>query len=622
MNEQKRGQVTPRVKCTEPPHFTPSTSKGLPCCDDDDDGTMRGWISSATLLLGLCVQLAWSARLAKPGSTHPSFPMDAFAKPTFQLIFEDSNPISNRTALDLLQNYSQGPMSHTSDTGMSEYQASGSESENETDKSPLQVYLHRTSASMLHLCSIPRSKAKPKATLHLNESSLKDHRSRIVENALKLLSPLKDSCLFYTMDWFTYSLCYGDAIKQFRALPRTVGGPTTPAMDPLQDSYVLGRWNDQIEGVKAGEPSTDLQTHETGSPARGTELMELVHFSSLGSANGEPEGKGDDSQIRLEANVEGKGRYISQIWTDGTRCIINNELRTTEVQFHCAKSPPRDRITVIKEITTCNYIVVVDTPRLCEEPALAQVEDEVREVKCQPILSDEEMAKRQGASATIDGEEEPSKVIVNEEKTSEAASATKRGREGVKASIESIVSQINSAGGASAAELGVIIGWDEEGKFMIAPKEQEPEPLKEDQSATNSEVEQTEAAIKAKEKWDLLLEKLIHLEDEIFDAAEVEIYLANTQDSAEVSTTSIDEQKETQAASKEQDKTPLDKPATETKAETTPVRTNQLPREKESLGQRAERFYKQQEAIKQQEEEAAARKHDEEGRLARDRDEL
>jgi hypothetical protein len=279
---------------------------------------------------------------------------------------------------------------------------------------------------------------------------------------------------------------------------------------------------------------------------------------------------------------------------------------------------------VIKEVTTCNYVVVVDTPRLCEEPALAQVEDEVRKVRCQPILSDEELAQRQSATATIEGDAKAPAPIIREKApyvNEDLKEAARKGRENMKASIESIVSQINNAAGApTATELGVIVGWDEEGKFMVARKEQEAEPDKTEQPST----EEASDASRAKDKWDVLLEKLLELEDEIVDAAEGEIILATVQDSGDVVLektkdvpAAIEKQQQQQTQKQEQEvKTPPpDKAATETKTDAVPVRTIQMTREKESLGQRAERFYKEQEAQKQREEEA--KKH-----LARDHHEL
>ena len=297
-------------------------------------------------LLGLCVLAVQAERLAKPGSTHPSFPMDAFAKPTFKILYDDTNPISNQTALDMLQWSDEaaaavGASSSMAETAVGEYKADGTTDGSE--RPSFEAYLHRSSPTSLHLCSVAHAKQEALTRLHLDESSLRAHRVQVVQNALKLLSPLKDTCLFHTLEWFTYSLCYGDAIKQFRALPPKAGGIMTPAADPSQDSYVLGRWNEGIEAIKELEQPKSPQPQSDKEEAQGTELMELVHFSSLDGIDTERGRSEEDHQVRSHSTVEGKGRYISQVWTDGTRCNINNEMRTTEVQVstRCPSRPWR-----------------------------------------------------------------------------------------------------------------------------------------------------------------------------------------------------------------------------------------------------------------------------------------
>lgn len=583
----------------------------------------------------LLAQLAWAERLAKPGSTHPSFPMDAFAKPTFRLIFDNLHPISNQTALDMLHLYGQGqsaPSSSEQYTGLGEYHTEESnQSQKGSEQSPVTVYLHRGSPSTLHLCSVPRPKAKSGTVLHLDQSSLKNYRSKIVDNALRLLEPLKKNCIYHTMDWFTYSLCYGDAIRQFRALPMAVGGPMLPIMDATQDSYVLGRWNDQIEGFKESETTstTDLQANSNiESQHQGTDLMELVHFSSLGSSDGDQDEQ-DDNQLQSQATIEGNGRYISQIWTDGTRCNINNEVRTTEVQFHCSMTPSHDRITVIKEVTTCNYVVVVNTPRLCEEPALAQVEDEVREVRCQPILSDTEIEQSQRVAATIEADNAPPskatipKVDLTLAKQHEADAqkeAMQKSRGEVEASIAGIVSRINlAAGDSSNVDLAVKIEWDEDGKFIIAPKIDKSADAQVDADAPKADAKQ-------KGKWEILMEKLIELEDEIYEAADVEeFYLTNSEEgqTAGIVQDGSDKKVKEGGLVKEHMEV-ITQQATASHADNNaPLRTNQMTREKETFGQKAERFYKAQEAQQQEQQGGELkRKGKESQNVVRERDEL
>ncbi|UZJ52243.1 hypothetical protein CBS101457_001563 [Exobasidium rhododendri] len=539
--------------------------------------------------------------------------MDAFAKPSFKLIYDDESPISNQTAIELLRtsdsNGSQGGKME-----VSEYGAHRQSQSSETSKGYSKPYLHRSSPSTLHLCSISPPKKESVTTLHLNESNLQAHRSRIVQNALHLLSPLKDTCLFHTLEWFTYSLCYGEAIKQFRALPGTSGGLLTPVMDNTQDSYVLGRWNEGIEVTKSIAQQDEKSKEEPSN--RGTELMELVHFSSLEGTDSDRERSEGEGGLQSQTTVEGKGRYISQIWTDGTRCIINNELRSAEVQFHCSKASAIDRIVLIKEVTTCNYVVVVETPKTCQEPALAQVEEEIREIRCQPIVSDEELKRRSALAKEIAegaARDPPSLPASQESKTLNGKGIPKIDREILKTSVESIMNRLRSAAGESTSELEVIVGWDEDGKFIIQPNIAEKQTDAEKVlGRSSSEGEQQHAGEEVKvdmrnqEKWDLLVEKLLEMEDKMFESHDADQYFhADSETNKRKQGEAGNEEKTaTEAASKENenDRVEAIKALTPTPSLTPsddpPSRTKQMVRETESFAQKVERFYKAQELQK------------------------
>lgn len=250
------------------------------------------------------------------------------------------------------------------EASLGEQQGAYQQSHNGHRQAPFRAYLHRSAPESLHVCTLAEPDLSPAGEQpQPDEFELRDHRRRVLTNALHLLSSLKDTCLFHTFNWFTYSLCYGDAIKQFRALPGTMGGGKTPAMDPSQPSFVLGRWREGVEAIRGaaetsaspagraavtdGEREIARETHANedvdahgaseaaaassgrlGAHEAGTELMELVHFSSLEGSETE-RGR---AEMATQTALEGRGRYISQVWTDGTLCDMNDEPRTAEVQ--------------------------------------------------------------------------------------------------------------------------------------------------------------------------------------------------------------------------------------------------------------------------------------------------
>jgi protein OS-9 len=85
----------------------------------------------------------------------------------------------------------------------------------------------------------------------------------------------------------------------------------------------------------------------------------------------------------------GESRYLVQRLSGGTKCDLTGRDRRVEVQFHCNTQPPTDRITLIKETSTCAYLMVIHTPRLCNDVAfLPPQKDSPNAVSCTPILDE------------------------------------------------------------------------------------------------------------------------------------------------------------------------------------------------------------------------------------------
>jgi hypothetical protein len=75
------------------------------------------------------------------------------------------------------------------------------------------------------------------------------------------------------------------------------------------------------------------------------------------------------STIETEV-VNGLGvNYLLQKWEGGSKCEINGQSRTCRVEYYCSNE---EKIASVREVSTCNYLVVVHTPRLCSELASAE----------------------------------------------------------------------------------------------------------------------------------------------------------------------------------------------------------------------------------------------------------
>lgn len=172
-----------------------------------------------------------------------------------------------------------------------------------------------------------------------------------------LLQGLSGKCLYYKYDWFTYSYCHNHEIRQFRERPQSlinqISGAYQPEEDSDHNSYILGK------APSTPEPGADLTVAEQNAIAANVALA-----------------KGAGS------------RYLVQRWGDGTMCELIGRSREVEVQFHCSMTTG-ESILFVKEVRTCSYLVVINTPRLCGEPGFRSALDLHQEtpIRCRQIVA-------------------------------------------------------------------------------------------------------------------------------------------------------------------------------------------------------------------------------------------
>lgn len=212
------------------------------------------------------------------------------------------------------------------------------------------------------LCEIPRVDFDNRNQTKVNEPNEDEEKkelARATDRGLELLRELEGKCMYYVSGWWSYSLCYKRQIKQFHALPAGGGVPGYPPMeDPTTHSFVLGRFPRKDDRNDIDEEPMQKRTT--------TDVAEL--------------------------QTKGGSRYLVQKLEGGTVCDLTGKSRKIEIQFHCHPQST-DRIGWIKELTTCSYLMVVYTPRLCNDVAfLPPQQDEVHTVDCHEILAHDEVA--------------------------------------------------------------------------------------------------------------------------------------------------------------------------------------------------------------------------------------
>jgi len=217
-----------------------------------------------------------------------------------------------------------------------------------------------------HLCTIPIVDPPVRNETSEAEARANEQKelARATNRGWELLQELDGDCLYYQSGWWSYSFCYNAKIVQFHQLPPKPG-QATPVPDPTTMQYVLGRvktpqkqeskedeWGNQVEVRKSQQhkdpPKTELQ-------------------------------------------VKGDTRYLVQRMESGTICDLTGKPRRIEIQYHC-NPHHTDRIAYIKETTTCAYLMVVHTPRLCHDVAfLPPKETKANSIVCRAIVPDDDI---------------------------------------------------------------------------------------------------------------------------------------------------------------------------------------------------------------------------------------
>jgi len=222
----------------------------------------------------------------------------------------------------------------------------------------LESYERLTMNGRPYLCTIPHVERQVQNTTETKPSEAEQEKElvRATNRGRELLQDMSGKpCLFYTTGWWSYSFCYNSEVKQFHSLPPGQNGAPIwpPTEDPTTPTYILGRIDQGVQHWKSGD---DEAKHEVVELQRKAETSYLVQ--------------------RLE---------------NGTPCDLTGKDRNIEIQFHC-NPQTTDRIGWIKETATCAYLMVIYTPRLCNDIAfLPPKESTAHPITCQEILRADEV---------------------------------------------------------------------------------------------------------------------------------------------------------------------------------------------------------------------------------------
>ena len=286
----------------------------------------------------------------------------AFSSPSSSAIAAPTN--SGSPDLSTLQE-TTGELSTRSNNGHDFTKADSTEFGKPSFKAP-QSYEYMMLDSAPYLCSIPQV-----SITHINKTAVTNSKAeeekelaQAADRGWELLKDMEGHCMYFISGWWSYSFCYNHHVKQFHQLPPGRGG--VPVFPPMEDeatpSYVLGKFAGQRDQIE-GQPRV---------------------------RSGQSDESRDDQEL-VQMQTKGDMRYLVQKLNGGTTCDLTGKQRKVEVQFHCHPQSA-DRIGWIKEVSTCSYLMVIYTPRLCNDVAfLPPRETKANPIICTEIVSEDEV---------------------------------------------------------------------------------------------------------------------------------------------------------------------------------------------------------------------------------------
>ncbi|KAF6804485.1 misfolded glycoproteins degradation protein [Colletotrichum sojae] len=305
------------------------------------------------------------------GARHPGFSIhdDLVAYPQYEVILSESF-ISEHEAQALLDRTNphstySAEFSTTSDVSQNVREAT------EADGSPAPEIFERYEVMNMppakYLCSIPILEPQTPENHTATELAKQEEARELAKasaHGWELLNDLDGSCLYFMSGWWSYSFCYNREVVQFHALP-TVPNGQPPVRDPHTAEYILGRANKSPSRQQTQNQQQQQQQQQQQPPT---------------TKSGEP-------PANTDLQIKGDQRYLVQRMDSGTVCDLTGRDRTIEIQYHCVPGMKGDRIGWIKEVTTCAYLMVVNTPRLCNDVAfLPPRATSANAISCQLIL--------------------------------------------------------------------------------------------------------------------------------------------------------------------------------------------------------------------------------------------
>jgi len=173
------------------------------------------------------------------------------------------------------------------------------------------------------------------------------------ENAYTGLHPLglleklfiQQACAYRLESYWTYELCHGKFLRQYHE--------ERDAKNIKVQEYFLGKFDkEKYEELLAAHEKDVMEGITRHPPTKRLEQMNMP--------------------------------YYEVVMEDGTPCDLNGEPRRSRILYVCYPQG-KNEIYSLKEVSTCEYEIVVLTSLLCSHPSYRPVESNEHSIGCRPV---------------------------------------------------------------------------------------------------------------------------------------------------------------------------------------------------------------------------------------------
>lgn len=173
------------------------------------------------------------------------------------------------------------------------------------------------------------------------------------ENAYTGLHPLalleklfiQQACAYRLESYWTYELCHGKFLRQYHE--------ERDAKNIKVQEYFLGKFDkEKYDELQAAHEKDVLEGITRHPPTKRLEQMNMPYY-----------------EVAME---------------DGTPCDLNGQPRRSRVLYVCYPQG-KNEIYSLKEVSTCEYEIVVLTSMLCSHPSYRPLESNEHAIGCRPV---------------------------------------------------------------------------------------------------------------------------------------------------------------------------------------------------------------------------------------------